>query len=127
MTDVDIPDPPPGLKDRGREFWKALYGETEFDASGAEIVLEACRTLDRLEALDAVIAEEGVVSYGSTGQRTVHPAVSEARQLQMTLTRLVDALDLPESEEEIAEHERWKVQRAKAGAAARNRNLRALP
>ncbi|NYE19460.1 P27 family phage terminase small subunit [Microbacterium immunditiarum] len=124
MTEGKAPTPPRGLGKRGRAFWRQLHADYEFEVAQTEVLIEACRTLDRLEALDAVIADEGVTSEGSMGQRIVHPAVQEARQLQITLTRLVAALELPPSDEDVRAHERWKTQRAKAGAAARG--LRAV-
>jgi len=124
MTEGKSPAPPRGLGKRGRAFWRRLHEDFDFELAQTEVLIEACRTLDRLEALDAVIADEGVTATGSMGQRIVHPAVAEARQLQITLTRLVAALELPPNEEEAREFERWKTQRAKAGAAARG--LRAV-
>lgn len=124
---LKVPPPPKGLGRRGRAFWKELQGELEFDAAATQTLVEACRTLDRLEELDAVIAAEGVTSTGSMGQTVVHPAVAEARQMQAGWSRLVTALDLPASEEEERDFEAWKTRRAKAGAAARHGYLKAVP
>lgn len=117
--DDEAPAAPDGLGPRGIEFWDALQSENVFDAASTARLHEACRVLDRLEDLSDVIADEGVMSTGSTGQPVVHPAVAEARQLAGVLDRLIDSLALPPTEEEAAENERWKTQRAKAGAAAR--------
>lgn len=120
MSETKVPPAPRTLGKRGKAFWRDIQGDNELDSPSTEVLLEACRTLDRLEALAEVIDAEGVTATGSAGQRVVHPAVAEARQLQITLTRLVDAIGLPESEDDTRAHEAWKTKRAKAGAAARH-------
>lgn len=68
---------PDGLSVRGRELWgSASTGEPGADG----LVLEACRILDRLDVLDDMI-QAGDVSV-----------LSEARQQQATLAKLVDAI-----------------------------------
>lgn len=126
MNQAKPPAAPRGLGKRGRAFWKVLQAENEFDGPGTEVLIEACRTLDRLEALDEVISEQGVTALGSTGQVVVHPAVSESRQLQVVLTRLVDALALPLSEEDERAGEAWRVDRAKRASAASHGYLKAV-
>src|SRR6185312_12199701 len=104
--DVPAPPAPDGLGSPGAAFWDALQEENVFDAANTARLHEACRVLDRLEQLDAVIAAEGVTSLGSTGQKVVHPAVAETRQLAVVLDRLISSLNLPPTEEEEAEFEK---------------------
>jgi hypothetical protein len=55
-----------------------------------------CRTADRLDALAAVVAAEGVLEEG-TGR--AHPALVESRQLGIAFARLSAALRLPAGDE----------------------------
>lgn len=126
MLTGKVPTAPRGIGRRGRAFWRDLHAEFEFDAADTQVLVEACRTLDRLEALDGVISDEGVTAVGSMGQPVVHPAVSEARQLQVTLTRLVAALDLPPSEEEERAAEAMRTARAKKASAVAHGYLKAV-
>jgi hypothetical protein len=69
----------------------------ELDAHEASLLLQACRTADRLDALEAVLAAEGLMRDGKP-----HTALVEARQQSLTLARLIATLRLPEDLE--AEH-----------------------
>ena len=82
---------PNGLKASGRRLWKAVVGELELDEHERSLLIEACRTADALDALDAVIAADGVMVDGKP-----HPALVESRQQRVVLTRLVASLRLPE-------------------------------
>ncbi|KAA9154220.1 hypothetical protein F6B41_02780 [Microbacterium lushaniae] len=94
MTDSRKPAPPKGLGKRGRALWRDLHDQLEYDAHESTIVLEACRTVDAIDNLQAVIDRDGYTIAGSTGQTVVHPAVAELRQQQAGLTRLLTALNL---------------------------------
>lgn len=117
-------DEPPeqALGERGKAFWSALTKVLEFAPQETEVLLEACRTLDRINDLTAVIEADGTMISGSMGQRILHPAVAEVRQLQAAFVRLTGALNLPE---DAAAGDRFRTARAKAGAAARH-GLRAV-
>lgn len=82
---------PPGLGTRGRKLWRAITGEFELPEHEAGLLLEACRTSDDLDRLAAVVAAEGVVVDGKP-----HPALVEARQLRIVLSRLVASLRVPD-------------------------------
>lgn len=86
---------PTGLGARGRRFWRDIT--TEFELSNAELNLleEACRTLDDLDRLQAVVEELGTVVTGSTGQPVINAALTEARGQRVILHRLIAALQLP--------------------------------
>ena len=101
------PRTPPGLEARGRRLWKAL---TEHGASPAEqeVALEACRTADRLDKLDALLRGEtdtwaklvADLDSESTYELRVTGALSEARQQQNILKQLVAAVRVPDAEGE---------------------------
>lgn len=107
--------PPQGLGDRGGAFWLALTDVLEFSPQETEVLMEACRTLDRIDDLTAAIDTDGTVVKGSMGQKVLHPAVAEVRQLQASFVRLTDALHLPE---DVEAKDKFRTARAKAGAAA---------
>ena len=115
MTESAKPSPPQGLAERGVQFWIDLHESLEFDPQETALLTEACRTLDRIEALEALLAG-GLTSVGSTGQTVVHPAVAELRQQQAGFARLMGAVNLPA---DVATADRFRSARAHAGAAAR--------
>lgn len=53
------PSFPDGLRSRGAQLWTSL-GQTIGTPAG-DLALEACRTADRLDELDAIIAGKGVL------------------------------------------------------------------
>ena len=117
MVEKDSEQPPEGLGARGLAFWDALTGPMGFAVQEREYLIEACRTLDRIDDLSGRIASDGSVIAGSMGQKILHPAIAEVRMLQASFLRLVGALNLPE---EKAASEKFRTTRAKAGAAARH-------
>lgn len=90
---------PADLQDRGKRFWRTVtkayeeISETEF-----ELLVETCRTLDRIDQLEAAIDRDGLMLKGSTGQTVVNPAVAEARAQRMTLHRFLGALAIPDED-----------------------------
>jgi hypothetical protein len=71
-----------------------VVGEWECSPAELELLAEACRTLDELQALRRAVAREGAVVKGSQGQRRAHPALTELRLGRGELRRLLDALGL---------------------------------
>lgn len=55
---------------------------------------QAARCADACDALRAAVLADGVMADSSQGVRA-HPALAELRQQQMTLARLLAALDIP--------------------------------
>jgi hypothetical protein len=58
------------------------------------LLLEACRTSDDLDNLAKVIAADGPMLDGKP-----HPALAEARQLRIVLSRLTASLRVPDEDE----------------------------
>jgi len=91
------PIPPEALGAAGGKLWAAVHTAYELDVHEELLLLEACRCADVLDRLDELVRRHGLVSSSPQGER-VHPALVEARQQQLTLTRLLAALRLPEDE-----------------------------
>lgn len=91
------PRPPTGLRASGRALWRAVLGDYELDEHETALLREACRTVDSIDALQAVLDAEGVMSESSQGVRT-HPALTELRQQRVTFARLLTAMRIPQGE-----------------------------
>ncbi len=95
----------------------------EFDERDEANLTLACRQLDDLERLEDAITEHGTMTTGSTGQIVVNPAVGEARQARIALSRLLGNVQIPEGEGETsatqrarkAADSRWSYRRASNG------------
>lgn len=102
---------PEGLYGRGAALWSALGQDAETPIG--QLALEACRTADRLDELDSVIAGKGVLNLMAfrlslddeleTGEREIHVTIgfqnvlAEARQQQVTFANLLDRLGVKAS------------------------------
>lgn len=81
---------------RGSTLWRSLSQDFEFSDADRELLAEACRCADEIEALTEAIELEGRLVEGSMGQRVMNPAIMERRQQQVTLQRMLKALRLTE-------------------------------
>lgn len=79
----------------GAKLWTDVLDALVLDAHEERLLVELCRTADTLDALQAVVDRDGVLSESSQGVRA-HPALQELRQQRIAFARLVAALDLPE-------------------------------
>ena len=89
--DTETPD---GLKWSGRRLWESVVTDFELSVHELNLLLQACRTVDVLDILQAHVDCDGPVLDSPTGVRT-HPAVVEIRQQRIALARLLAALGLP--------------------------------
>lgn len=96
------PKPPRTLGTGGGRLWRAVLAEYEFEEHELALLAEACRTVDALEALDAVVRRDGPVVASPQGERA-NPALVEARAQRITLARVLAALRLPAGEEEAGD------------------------
>jgi hypothetical protein len=85
-----------GLAPRGRgtRFVAWAAREYELEHPHTELVIEAGRLLDRLDALAAALEADGMTVPGSAGQPRPHPLLAEQRQTALALGRLLDRLGL---------------------------------
>ena len=89
---------PTGTKPGGERLWRSVVDAFELDEHELTLLREAVRTVDLLDTLAAVVAEDGPMVESPQG-RKVHPAIVESRQLSITLARLLAALRMPSGDE----------------------------
>ena len=93
------PAAPPGIGVRGRRFWSAVMARYEPTIAETEILREAARTLDELDALEAAVRKDGAAVSGSKGQRRSHPGLAELRALRAQLVDLLGSLSFNAADE----------------------------
>jgi hypothetical protein len=89
--------PKTGLSAAGKRLWLAVTKDYVLDEHERRLLLEACRTVDLLDRLEAAVRRDGPLVSSPQGERA-HPAAVEARQQRITLARLLAALRLPDEE-----------------------------
>lgn len=117
---------PKGFGNAGRALWASIRKtlqphDVELDERDLAVLTLACRQADDLARLEVVIAKQGVMAKGSTGQPVVHPAVQEARQARQAVQRALAQLELPVDEDTEA-GESAASRRARRAAEARWRD-----
>ncbi|MBO0844580.1 MAG: hypothetical protein J2P22_04095 [Nocardioides sp.] len=94
------PKPPKALGHAGRDLWREVCSEYDLEHHEELLLLEACRCADRLNRLDAEILDAPLSVTNARGDIAAQPLLSEARQQQLTMSRLLASLRLPAGEEE---------------------------
>lgn len=118
--------PPAGLGKAGRRLWRSLIDRFEFDPHELIMVEAAARQADMIAGLEAAIKDDGLTVAGSARQVRVHPAVAEARQSRLALSKLLADLRVPVEDETTAEKRTSQAARRAAQARwAKPRNQRA--
>jgi phage terminase small subunit len=101
---ADAPKPPTGLGNSGRALWRqiarALPADWELDEREEALLRLASRQADDLTRLETAIAKDGAMVRGSAGQPVVNPAIVEARQARLAISRLLGSLHLPDADED---------------------------
>jgi len=95
-----VTPPPDGLKDAGRRLRVSVLSGWEIDAWEQLLLLQACRCADRLDELAEIASTATAVVTNAKGDATPHPAIVEARQQSVVLTRLLASLRLPAGDED---------------------------
>lgn len=98
MSAVEPPRAPRGTRAPGRRLWRSVVDVFDLDEHELVLLVEAVRTVDLLDVLEARIRADGPVVSSPQGMRA-HPAVVEARQQRITLARLFAALRLKVGED----------------------------
>lgn len=94
-----IPRVPKGAGPSGRRLWIAVVREFDLDEHERVLLSALVRQADRLDQLEALIADEGLTVSGH-GTVKMHPAVVEARQTAIAIARIAACLRLPAGEED---------------------------
>ena len=93
----NAPSPPTGTGAAGRRLWVSVVSDYEMDEHELAVLVEATRTVDLLDELNAAVRSEGAIVESPQG-RKAHPAVVEARQQRVVLARLLAAMRMPVGE-----------------------------
>lgn len=91
MSDAQAPD---GLGPRGSALWEAVVEAFEFFADEAEVLAEACRTVDLLDALESELRERGPVD----AEGKVSPIVGALRANRAELRHALASLGIPHAD-----------------------------
>lgn len=78
---------------RGGRFWRSVLDHYVLREDEMEVLTEACRLLDLVDALNAAVTADGPVVGGKP-----HPALVELRQVRQELRRSLAALTLPDED-----------------------------
>lgn len=104
MSKSTAPRAPSGLGVAGRALWRsvssALPDGFAWDERELAILTMAAHQADDLAALEAAIEQHGAMVVGSKGQPVLNPAIGEARQARLTVSRLLGLLGIPDEDEE---------------------------
>jgi hypothetical protein len=90
-----VPRAPTGLDRRGRSLWKSVAATFDLSEGELALLLEACRCLDDVEALQGELVGAPMTTVGSRGQEVVHPLRAELRSERLLLAKLLGQLDVP--------------------------------
>ena len=107
---------PRGLRAGGKRFWSKVAEKYELNADEHEILLQACRTVDELDSINAALRTAEPLTAGPRGQLVANPLFAEARAHRAVLGRMLKALGLPDGDEQP---ESWTTKRAREAAQAR--------
>ena len=69
-------------------LWRQVHEQYELDPVEATLLTELCRTVDRIDAIEAELADQPLMVEGSTGQPRVHPLLAASREHQKLADRL---------------------------------------
>ncbi len=123
---MTTPDRPVGadLGASGAHLWDEVTGIYDLDPTERASLAAACRQLDAVTGLEAVVADEGLTVDTKAGPR-VHPAMAEARQGRVVLGKLLASVRLPAGEAKALSAAGERAQhaaRARWGDGARGRD-----
>lgn len=123
---MDVPEAPAGLGEAGLALWDRILSDYELAPDERALLVEACRTVDELDAIQAAITTGPVMLVGSTGQPKVSGLFAEARAHRLVLGKLLEQLALPAEGEDVgktpaqqraskAAQTRWDLERERRG------------
>jgi hypothetical protein len=125
MVMADAPTRPRNLGKAGADLWKRITGAYVIDVYEAPLLAAACRQADDVARLEEIIASDGVIVKGSTGQPRLSGAVTEVRQGRLALAKLLGELRLPADEGDDDRPMTAAQRRGQSGGVRRWANERA--
>jgi hypothetical protein len=117
-----IPKAPKGLRAEGRNLWRQIHRAYSFDDCPERLAIleSACRTLDMITRLQAVIDEAGDLRVrGSQGQPVSLPEIAEVRLARGLFVSQMKALGLPDNDDAGSPGGLTRSQIGRLGAQAR--------
>ena len=88
------PRKPAGLEGSGLKFWNKVIEDFDLDHHEVELLAQLCKTLNRIDELDAIADAEGLIIDSPQGKKA-HPAAVESRQMRMVFNQLAKTLRFP--------------------------------
>lgn len=92
---------PSGLGKAGRALWRETNAEYGLAPHEAAILVQVCRIVDRLDAIEAELSGGELTVLGSTGQPRANPLLAEWRHQARVLESLSRALSIPLPTEDV--------------------------
>ncbi|MFJ5306126.1 hypothetical protein [Streptomyces sp. NPDC088350] len=125
---MGISETPDGLGEASLSLWQEVQGTFELGPGETALLVEACRTVDELEAMGLALAAGPALVQGSTGQPKASPLFAEARAHRLVLGKLLEQMALPDEGEDVgrtpnqeraskAANVRWDLERRRRGTA----------
>lgn len=91
---------PAGLGPAGARLWASVTADYDLEVHEQLLLLQACRTADRLDDLAVEASSNPITVTNVKGDQIAHPAIVESRQQSLVLSRLIASLRLPSGETE---------------------------
>jgi hypothetical protein len=91
---------PRGLGNAGSRLWRALASEFVLEVHEELLLIQACRTVDRLDSMAAELSTAPLTVTNHRGDQVPHPLLTESRQQSIVLTRLLASLRVPDAVDE---------------------------
>jgi P27 family predicted phage terminase small subunit len=85
---------PKGLSSEARRLWKATAETWVLDGPGLTLLEDACKSLDRRRAAEALVRKEGMTQTDRFGQIKAHPCMGIIRDEISSFVRLLKQLGL---------------------------------
>ncbi len=113
------PTAPAGLGVAGAALWRRITAAYELDPGERALLEAACRQADDIRRLEKLIERDGLTITGSRGQPRLNAAVTEVRQGRIALQKLLAALALPSSSDDVVSLATARSNQARRAAVAR--------
>jgi phage terminase small subunit len=85
---------PKGLSRESQRLWKSTVNTWVLDGPGLTLLEDACKSLDRRRAAEAVVRKEGMTQVDRFRQIKAHPCMGIIRDEVSSFVRLLKQLGL---------------------------------